>query len=295
MTYGTLAVRNAQLCYKVRGHGVPLLVLQGGGGTADASDGVANVLEGQHTVISYDRRGLLRSPVDDPKEPISIEQHAEDALTLLHALGIETAFVFATSLGALIGLELLAREPERVKLLVAHEPPALELLSEEGRARVRVLRQEVLRLALREGPREALRRALAGMGVDRDDREDDCEPPLSSREQSRETGFLLSREVRAMDSYRLDTETLLRYAERIVPAFGSRSRDFYPAECALRLAAWLGREPIEFPGCHNGYVLRPRAFAAKLGPILAEKSPQSWLRSVAGSDGAELASAPAAS
>lgn len=295
MTYDTLAVRGARLFYKVRGHGVPLLVLQGGGGTADAPDGLANGLEGQHTIISYDRRGLLRSPVDDPKEPISIERHAEDALSLLDALGIDTAFVFATSLGALIGLELLVREPERVKLLVAHEPPALELLSEEWRARVAELRREVLKLALSEGPRAALRRALAGMGVDRDDREDDCEPPLSSREQSRETGFLLSREVRAMDNYRLDLEGLRRYAQRIVPAFGGRSREFYPAQCALALAKALDREPVEFPGSHNGYVLRPRAFAEKLGPLLAAEIRESWLRNVAGSEGDELTRVPTAS
>jgi pimeloyl-ACP methyl ester carboxylesterase len=268
MTYGTVAVDGARICYQVRGQGRALLVLQGGGGTADASDGMALVLESEYTLVSYDRRGLLRSPLDDPKQPLSVERHADDALRLLDSLGIEQATVLGSSLGALIGLELLARAPERVTCLIAHEPPAVALLSEDGRAHVASLRREVLAVALREGPRAALRRALADMGVDRDDREDGCEPPVSSREQSRETGFLLSREVRAIDGYRLDVAALLREAERIVPAFGSSSRGHYPAQCAIALGALLRREAVEFPGGHNGYVLRPQAFAERLRSVL---------------------------
>ncbi len=271
MTYGTLSVEGASICYKIRGRGAPLVVLQGGGGTADASDGIAEVLESEYTVVSYDRRGLLRSPLDDPKQTLSIEQHARDVIGLLDELGLAQATFFGSSLGALIGLELLARAPARVRLLVAHEPPAIELLCEGGRARLQTLREEALLLALREGPRAALRRVLAGMGIDRDDREDDCEPPRSGRDQSRDTGFLLSREVRAIDGFRLDLEALARAASRVVPAFGVTSRDFYPAECALALAAHLGRQPIEFPGAHNGYVLRPRAFGEKLSAVLCSE------------------------
>jgi pimeloyl-ACP methyl ester carboxylesterase len=268
MTYGTVPVSGARICYQVRGQGPALLVLQGGGGTAEASDGIALVLESEHTLVSYDRRGLLRSPLDDAKQALTVEEHARDALELLDALGIEQAAVFGSSLGALVGLELLARAPARVSCLVAHEPPAIALLSEEGRAHVASLRREVLAVALREGPRAALRRALSDMGVDRDDREDGCEPPVSSREQSRQTGFLLGREVRAIDGYRLDVEALLRHAERIVPAFGASSRAHYPAQCALALGVLLRRDAVEFPGSHNGYVLRPQAFAERLRSVL---------------------------
>lgn len=268
MTYGTLAVEGAQIHYQVRGRGPALLVLQGGGGTADASDGMALVLESEYTLVSYDRRGLLQSPLACPKQQLSVEQHALDALQLLDSLRIEQAMVFGSSLGALVGLDVLARAPERVSVLVAHEPPAVALLSEEGRAHVASLRREVLAVALREGPRAAFRRALADMGVDRDDREDGCEPPISSRQQSRETGFLLSREVRAIDGYRLDVEGLLRNAERVVAAFGGSSRAHYPAQCALALGTLLRREAVEFPGGHNGYVLRPQAFAERLRGVL---------------------------
>jgi pimeloyl-ACP methyl ester carboxylesterase len=268
MTDGTLSVEGAQIHYQVRGQGAALLVLQGGGGTAEASDGMALILDSEYTLVSYDRRGLLRSPLDEPKQQLTVERHAADALQLLDALGHDQVLVFGSSLGALIGLELLARAPERVALLVAHEPPAVALLSEDGRAHVASLRREALAVALREGPRAALRRALADMGVDRDDREDGCEPPISSRQQSRETGFLLSREVRAIDGYRLDVDALLRHADRIVPAFGSASRAHYPAQCAIALGALIWRDALEFPGSHNGYVLRPQAFGERLRGVL---------------------------
>lgn len=273
MTYETLSVPGARICYKVRGKGPVLLVLQGGAGTADATDGIAEVLESEYTIVSYDRRGLLRSPLQDPKRPLSIEQHAEDALALLDAVGEGRASFFGSSMGALIGLELVARAPNRVGVLVAHEPPAPELLSEGGRAELELLRREALELALREGPRAALRHVLAAMGVDRADREEDVEPPASSRAQSRDTGALLSQEVHAVDAYRLDRQALERSASRIVPAFGTSSRAFYPAECARMLAVALGRRPVEFPGGHNGYVLRPRAFAETLRTTLEAEVP----------------------
>ncbi len=39
--------------------------------------------------------------------------------------------MFGSSAGALIGLELVARHPELVRTLVAHEPPAHYLVSDE--------------------------------------------------------------------------------------------------------------------------------------------------------------------
>ncbi|HTQ03673.1 MAG TPA: alpha/beta hydrolase [Polyangiaceae bacterium] len=272
MNEGTLSVPGARICYKVRGAGPVLLAIQGGGGTADATDGIADVLESEFTIVSYDRRGLLRSPLTDRKQPLTIERHADDALALLDAVGAAQAFVFGSSLGALIGLALVLRAPGRVTLLVAHEPPTPELLSDERRAEFDGVRRSALEIALREGPRAAFRHVLAAMGIDRDDRESEIEPPASCRAQSRDTGFLLSQEVRAIDAYRLDFAALERAASRIVPAYGASSHAFYPAECARALAHKVGRRPVEFPGGHNGYVLRPRAFAETLRAALDGES-----------------------
>jgi len=101
----SLTLPGASLYYKVRGNGPILLVLQGGSGNADTSDGLASFLDHEFTFVSYDRRGLLRSPVADPRKPLTIEQHAEDVRTLVDHISSGPVFMFGTSVGAMIGLE----------------------------------------------------------------------------------------------------------------------------------------------------------------------------------------------
>jgi len=289
--YGTLTVSGAKLCYKVRGRGQPLLILQGGAGDADAPDALATALASEFTVVTYDRRGLSRSPLDNPKQALSVERHTEDAYALLDSFSTMPAFIFGTSLGALIGLELVARWPERVQTIIAHEPPAVALLSSDEQARFAELRKEVGEIALREGARAALRRFLTAMGVNRDDREEDVEAPPSAREHSRKTGFLLTSESRTIYGYLPDVVALRKVANKIVPGFGKSSIDCFPSRCAMSLAAQLGRELTEFPGGHTGYVLRPQAFSETLRSVLlANATSASWnlAENAAGpTDGAE--------
>lgn len=56
--------------------------------------------------------------------------HSEDAHRLLANLTKEPAYVFGSSSGAVIGLDLCIRHPEQVQLLIPHEPVLLQLLSE---------------------------------------------------------------------------------------------------------------------------------------------------------------------
>ena len=130
-----LPVPGATLHYKVRGNGPLLLLLQGGDGDADAAYALAGHLAGDYTVLSYDRRGLSRSPVSDPAAPVGMAVHSEDASRLLAAVGSEPALVFSVSLGAVLGLDLISRHPEQVRLLVAHEPPATGCCPSPGAAR----------------------------------------------------------------------------------------------------------------------------------------------------------------
>src|SRR6185437_10739205 len=105
-------VPGARLYYQVRGTGPVLLILQGGDGDADGSRGLEEQLVGHFTVVTYDRRGLSRSTLDDGADPPSVETHADDTQRLLAALTGEPAFVLGVSIGALIGLDLVARYPD---------------------------------------------------------------------------------------------------------------------------------------------------------------------------------------
>src|SRR5262249_44956168 len=82
---GTLAVPGAKLYYRVRGRGPVLVVLQGGAGDADGFEAVAARLADRFTVVTYDRRGLSRSRLEDPAAPPTIRTHADDVQRLLAA------------------------------------------------------------------------------------------------------------------------------------------------------------------------------------------------------------------
>jgi pimeloyl-ACP methyl ester carboxylesterase len=262
-----LPVPGASLHYKVRGSGPLLLLLQGGDGDADAADALAGHLASDYTVLSYDRRGLSRSPVSDPAAPVDMATHSEDASRLLAAVTSEPALVFGVSLGALLGLDLISRHPGQVRLLVAHEPPATGLLPEPKRSQAIRGQEEVEDLYQHEGIAAAMRKFVAIAGIRFDDREPDVTIPQPRPERIANLEFFLTHDAPAVRRYQLDLNALHQAAARIVPAAGASTQTF-PRQCAQALADELGRRLAEFPGGHSGFILRPRSFAARLHEIL---------------------------
>jgi pimeloyl-ACP methyl ester carboxylesterase len=268
----TLAVPGASLYYKIRGSGPLLLILQGGDGNADGTDDLANRLVDHYTIVTYDRRGLSRSPLADPSQAISLETHADDAHRLLAALSDEPALVFGGSLGALLGLDLIARYPDQVRRLVAHEPPAPELLPEAERAEAEWSQADLEETYRREGVAVAIRKMMASATLNFADREPDLvlPPPTSEAASQRAANleFFLAHDVGAVRRYQLNFTALRVASTRIAPATGLSSRGTWLHQVASTLADRLGTELREFPGGHNGFVLRPRAFSATLRKVL---------------------------
>ena len=75
------------------------------------------------TVVTYDPRGAGRSKRTDGAPETTVEEHADDLHRLIDALGAGPVDIFASSGGAVNALALVARHPEEVRILVAHEPP----------------------------------------------------------------------------------------------------------------------------------------------------------------------------
>lgn len=245
-----------------------LLLLQGGDGDADGMEGLAGRLVNHYTVVSYDRRGLSRSPIDDRDVSPGLETHGDDARRLLESLTPEPVFVFGGSIGALIGLELAARASGRIRTLVAHEPPTTELLPDSERAEADQAREEVEEIYRCEGVAAALKKFLAISGVNLQDREPDLVLPPPNSQRASNLAFFLTHDALAALRYRADLAALQPVAARIVVSGGRGSRDYFPYRCARALASRLGTTFVEFPGGHSGYVLRPKEFAAKLDEIL---------------------------
>lgn len=113
-----LARDGTRLFFGERGHGPPLLLLDGIGCEGWAWNRVQPALAGQHRVIHTHYRGHGRSgnPVD-PKR-IAIADLARDALTVLDGLGIDRCAIMAHSMGTQVSLEVLRAAPDRVTALV---------------------------------------------------------------------------------------------------------------------------------------------------------------------------------
>jgi pimeloyl-ACP methyl ester carboxylesterase len=268
---GSLAVSGARLHYKCTGAGPVLLVLQGGDGDADSTDQLVQHLADHYTVLTYDRRGLSRSRIPEPDAPIDLTVHSRDASELLEAITDEPVFVFGTSIGALIGLDLICRHPGQVRLLIAHEPPAPHLLAEAERRRAVADQEQIEALHRESGLREAMMKFIAIAPIRFDDREHDVELPRPAPERIGNLDFFLTHDAPAVRRYRLDLPALRTVAGRIVPAGGeSAEGDGFPRHCAAMLAAALERPFAGFPGGHTAPVLRPRAFAERLHRALQD-------------------------
>jgi pimeloyl-ACP methyl ester carboxylesterase len=276
MITGQLDTPEVNLYYTIRGDGPVLLILQGGVGNAEGSEDLANQLSGDFTVITYDRRGLSRStPIQARRYDIAA--HAADAARLIVALSDKPTFVFGSSIGALIGLELTAHHGAHVRTLIAHEPPVLQLL--EGVEREEALRRrtEVLETFQRDGIPGAMKLMVALSGVDINDREPEvpapalaADPKVAARRFA-DLQHFLTWDVPAVTRYQPDIAALHAAGSRIIPAVGSTPPATMPSRCATALAAVLGVSVAEFPGGHSGYVLRPKAFAAKLNELLRQR------------------------
>jgi pimeloyl-ACP methyl ester carboxylesterase len=273
----SLKVPGASLYYEVRGSGPVLLMIPGGLADASVFQGIAEHLTEAFTLVTYDPRGISRSRLEAPIEDrLFVELFADDARDLLASVGTEPAFVFGTSSGALIGLDLAARHPQHVQMLVAHEPPAIALLPDSPRHRAAI--QDVHDTYRRSGIGPAMQKfmvfsGLAGEGAQQPrpsepQPEPTPEAAYAMAQMQRNMDFFLGQYVLAITTYEPNIAALKASPTRIVAGVGEDSRGNLAQQGGLALAERLGAPAVVFPGDHGGYMRRPREFAATLRNVL---------------------------
>jgi pimeloyl-ACP methyl ester carboxylesterase len=267
-TTGLVTVPGAHLFFKRRGSGPPVLVLQGGPHDADGADALAARLGDGFTVIGMDRRGQSRSPKIEPSAPVTVAVHAADALAILDAVSPEPAVVVGSSIGAVIGLEMVSQRPDRIRLLIAHEPPVAQLLADHERAKLVGFPEALEMTHRREGAGPAMRMFIAALGVDPQDREDDVEPPAPSERMAQNLESFLTHDAPAVRTYQINLVALRRAALKIHTVVGKRSRGTLHGAGSVALTQALGIDLVELPGGHGGYATHPTAFAKKLRELL---------------------------
>ncbi|MCL5998242.1 MAG: alpha/beta hydrolase [Chloroflexi bacterium] len=242
-------------------------MIPGGDGGGNGFNAVANLLAGQYTVVTYDRRGAYRSTLDDTAQDVRLEMHSDDAHHLLAALTTEPAYIFGSSAGALIGLDLAIRYPAQVRMLVTHEPPVEGLLPDFDQ-----FQADLLETYRQEGGLAALRKFMTQLGVNYAQREPGVELPPSSTESATKRGdALIAYTFMAVHRYQLDLAALATTPARVVLAAGSAGQSSLGYRCASAVAERLGTTLVEFPSHHAGYMSHPQTFAEKLRDVLGDE------------------------
>lgn len=267
-----LAVPGATLQYEVRGTG-PVLAVIGSPMTASEFAAVADALAVDHTVVTYDPRGLGASPIDDPAQDSTPELRADDVAAILEDLGAGPADVFGSSGGAVTGLALAAKYPGWVRTLVAHEPPLLELLPASEAAKQRAATSDIIATFHSDGPGAAMAKFMATAGFDEPDDGAPVPqgPPPAPDEMAKQLADLsrfFNHELLCTTTYVPDHEALK--ASRIVVGIGADSAHLITHGTSVALCALLGIEPVIFPGDHGGFMSAPAEFADALRAVLSD-------------------------
>ncbi|MCO6007256.1 alpha/beta hydrolase [Actinoallomurus purpureus] len=284
--------KGALLHVERAGEGPTLVLIPGGGGDAAMYEEVVPLLAGRFTVITLDRRGNSRSRYTEPDSAIGIPDQAGDVVAILDHYGIDRAYVFGSSGGAVITVELVARHADRLLGAVAHEPPLVQLLPDDSAERREL--DHIFRLCRDKGPMRAFAafgamtmphppwifRSAAGQAVIAVATRcglavGSMVRRLTGREPSPMTrmlgnaGLNIGRELPEICfAYRPDLTALRTADVRWCTAVGDDSTGRPYHRPALVLAERVGVSCERFPGGHMSYQESPEEFTTRLTTIL---------------------------
>jgi pimeloyl-ACP methyl ester carboxylesterase len=267
-----LAVPGASLYYEVRGQGPALLLIPSGNGDGTPLVPLAETLSDEYTVITYDRRGFSRSPLEGPVGDDRIADDAHDIGALLEHLADGPAAVFGSSSGAIVAIATLERHPDLIRTVVVHEPPLASVLPDAERwLQFYADLFQTYRTSGVEAARKAFR---AGMGMEATTKASrKTELPPDQLEEMlarirRNYVFWFEHELLPYPAYRPDLVLLKSLSDKLILAGGELSRDGFPYRPNTILAQHTGNEIVHLPGGHVGYVTHPDEFGAALAELI---------------------------
>jgi pimeloyl-ACP methyl ester carboxylesterase len=276
----TLDLPGATLTYDVRQgsseHGQPVLLMIGSPMDASGFATLAGHFP-DRTVVTYDPRGVGRSPRADGGTAATPDEHAEDLDQLIGELDAGPVDIFGSSGGAVNGLALVSRRPERVRTLVAHEPPLATVLPDRDEAMAATA--NIHETYQREGFGPAMAKFMAFTSIRGpvpadfpDQTPNPADAGLPTEDDGSRDHPMLGPHMLYAPGYEPDFDVLRRAATRIVLACGLQSEGTFPYRAALAVAERLGSEPVIFPSHHGGFLDRgdPDAFAATLRQVLMD-------------------------
>jgi pimeloyl-ACP methyl ester carboxylesterase len=227
------------------------------------------------TVVTYDPRGVGRSARTDGVTAATPDEHADDLHHLIRALDRGPVEIFASSGGAVNAFALIARHPEQVRTLIAHEPPLASVLPD--REKVHAVCRDIYETYKREGYGRAMAKFIAFTSLRGpvppgflDRAPSSSEFDLPTDDDGRRDHPLLGPHMVYVTSYEPDFPSLRAARTRIVVAAGIESDGTFPSRSAHAVAERLGSETVRFPSHHGGFLPQgdPDSFAATLRSVL---------------------------
>jgi pimeloyl-ACP methyl ester carboxylesterase len=282
-TTHTLEVPGATLTYDVRRNEQstePTLMLIGSPMGAAGFGSLARRFP-DRTIVTYDPRGTERSEVADPTSSVTPEIHADDVHRVIDAIGGGPVDLFASSGGAVNALALVAKHPEQVRTVVAHEPPLASLVPdrEHALAACRAIHETYLRsgasaamahfiaVVSHQGPFTA---EVAGQPAP-----DPAMFGMPAEDDGSRTDPMFAHTIITITHFEPDFDALRAAATRILVGVGAESGETLAARGGRVVADRLGAEPVVFPSDHGGFLGGeygqtgdPDAFAARLRDVL---------------------------
>ena len=283
-TTHTLEAPGATLTYDIRSAGpdAPVLVMIG----SPMGAGGFGTLAGHftdHTVVTYDPRGVERSTKADPASPSTPQQHADDLHRIIDAVGLGPVELFASSGGAVNALAVVTTHPEQVRTLVAHEPPLASILPDRDGAMA--FTQAIHDTYERSGFGPSMAQFILAVSHRGPMTPEFASAPppdpamfgLPVEDDGTRTDALLGQNIVSCTHYGPDFDALRAASTRIVLAAGVESDGQLASRAASAAAERLGTVAVSFPSDHGGFLGGeygqsgdPDAFAAKLREVLAE-------------------------
>ncbi|MFI9253826.1 alpha/beta fold hydrolase [Streptomyces sp. NPDC053069] len=265
-----------ELHYDVTGSGPVLLVLPGGAGHPMGLGPLTERLAARFTVVTYDPLGLAHGRLGRPVAEQRVTDWSEGAHRVLEAVlpAGGSAYVFGMSSGGIAALDLLARHPERLAHVVAHEPPVVGVLADAARQRAMFVEvADTFRAAGLRAAGARLAAVLDGGPVPAPE-DADAQPPAPGEELAGPMGVFLTRVLHPFTAYVPDVPALRSVAARLTLAAGSGSRGRLLHRTATTAAESAGARFTEFPGGHVGVLEHPEESARCLVDTLwAGRSP----------------------
>lgn len=282
-TTHTLDVPGAVLAYDIRRNdssSAPVLLLIGSPMGAAGFGTLAGHFA-DRTVVTCDPRGAERSVRTDPAPESTPDQHADDLHRLIRALDAGPVDIFASSGGAVNALALVAKHPEQVRTLVAHEPPAAQVVPDREAALAAC--RAIHATYQVSGWGAGMAHFIAVVSHQGEFPADFAEQPgpdpamfgMPTEDDGTRNDVLLGQNMITCTHYEHDFEALRAASTRIVVGVGAESEGELAHRAGEAVAEELGTTPTTFPSGHGGFLGGeygqtgdPEAFAARLREIL---------------------------